>query len=114
MSDSSDTELRLDLLRKAMLRSRVTVEAKKGKDLEDRKEESAAARKSHAETQTIIESNRDLRVNRKLRWKYARWVFCYLVSYSAFVGLLLLLAGLVFVGFHCRRQFLNFWWVVRR
>lgn len=68
MSDSPDTGLALDRLRKAMLRSRVAVEAKTAKDLEDRKEESAAARKSNAETQTIIESNRDLRVNRKLRW----------------------------------------------
>ena len=46
-----------------------------------------------AETQTIRESNRDLRLNRKLRWRYARWIFCYLVCYSAFVALLLLCCG---------------------
>lgn len=46
-----------------------------------------------AETQNIREFNRDLRLNRKLRWKYARWVFRYLVGYSAFVALLLLGCG---------------------
>ena len=46
-----------------------------------------------AETQTIRESNRDLRVNRKLRWKYARWVFCYLVCYSVSVLVILIASG---------------------
>ena len=52
-----------------------------------------------AETQTIRESNLDLRMNLKLRWKYARWVFCYLVSYSSFVALLLVSSGFNVYGF---------------
>ena len=38
-------------------------------------------------------------MNLKLRWKYARWVFCYLVSYSSFVALLLVSSGFNVYGF---------------
>ena len=61
-----------------------------------------------AETQTIRESNLDLRMNRRLRWKYARWVFCYLVSYSFFVGALLLGSGFGVRGFNLQESVLNF------
>ena len=46
-----------------------------------------------AETQNIVENNRDKRINRKLRWRYASWVFCYLVCYSVFVGIVVLMSG---------------------
>ncbi|WP_171232994.1 hypothetical protein [Ruegeria sp. HKCCA4812] len=45
-----------------------------------------------AETQTIVETNRDLKANRRLRWRYATWVFRYLVYYSIVV------AGLIFLN----------------
>lgn len=61
-----------------------------------------------AETQTIKESNRDLRVNRKLRWKYARWVFCYLVVYSASVLFLLIVSGFGIFGFSLPESVLGF------
>jgi hypothetical protein len=65
-------------------------------------------KRKQAEVQTIRESNLDLRMNRKLRWKYARWVFCYLVSYSCFVGLLLLASGANFCGFTLSEDVLSF------
>lgn len=61
-----------------------------------------------AETQTILESNRDLRVNRKLRWKYAKWVFCYLIWYSAAVLALLVLSGFGLFGFTLPDNVLGF------
>ena len=60
------------------------------------------------ETQSIRESNLDLRMNRKLRWKYARWVFCYLVSYSAFVGVLLIADGFQLLGFDLEEGVISF------
>lgn len=49
--------------------------------------------RKHAEARSIVEKNLDSKVNRKLRWKYASWVFCYLVAYSIFVGVVLIAAG---------------------
>jgi hypothetical protein len=46
-----------------------------------------------AETEAIKQKNEDRIANRALRDKYARYVFVYLVSYSLFVGGLLLLSG---------------------
>lgn len=66
------------------------------------------AHKKRAETQTIRESNRDLRVNRKLRWKYAKWVFCYLVWYSLTVLVLLVAAGFKILGFSLPENVLEF------
>jgi len=64
--------------------------------------------RSLAETQTIRESNLDLRMNRRLRWKYAGWVFCYLVCYSMFVGVLLIGSGFNIFGFTLAESVLNF------
>ena len=64
--------------------------------------------RQQADIQTIRESNHDLRMNRKLRWKYARWVFCYLVGYSCFVGALLLASGFQVFGFSLEESVLNF------
>lgn len=66
-------------------------------------------RKRHkAETQTIVETNLDRRVNRKLRWKYAKWVFCYLVCYSVAVLILLIAAGFKICGFDLSTSVLEF------
>lgn len=46
-----------------------------------------------AETEAINQKNQDRIANRVLRDKYAKYVFVYLVSYSLFVGALLLLSG---------------------
>jgi hypothetical protein len=89
----------LQSLSEALRRSLNPIESKKNPDRKDGLEESAADRKQKAETQSIVESNLDRRVNRKLRWKYARWVFCYLVSYSVFVGGVLILSGFGILGF---------------
>lgn len=56
-------------------------------------------RRKNAETQGIRELNSDLRYNRLLRSKYAKWVFCYLVSYSAFVAAILIAVGFEIRGF---------------
>lgn len=68
----------------------------------------AERNRKDAETQSIRESNKDLRVNRKLRWKYAKWVFCYLVSYSTAVLVLLILAGFQILGFELPGEVLGF------
>jgi hypothetical protein len=69
-------------------------------------DEEKARRK--AETRTIVETNLDRRTNRRLRWKYARWVFCYLVSYSSVVGVFLLLSGFRLFGFSLPNTVLEF------
>jgi len=93
----------------AMQRSLAKIDVKTEKSSEDKKEESATARRWSAETQSIVESNLDLRANRKLRWTYARWVFRYLVVYSAFVGFVLLIAGFrVITTFHLSDAVLEF------
>lgn len=61
-----------------------------------------------AETQTIVETNLDRRVNRKLRWKYAKWVFFYLVWYSIAVLVLLIASGFGWCGFSLAGSVLEF------
>ena len=60
------------------------------------------------ETQGLRERNSDLKINRKLRWQYAKNVFCYLVCYSIFVAFLLLLSGCEKVGFKLSEKVLIF------
>ncbi|MGV6840619.1 MAG: hypothetical protein ACWA40_10545 [Planktomarina sp.] len=59
-------------------------------------------------TAGIKETNRDLRHNRKLRSAYAKLVFRYLVGYSVFVGLLLILSGFNICGFTLESSVLEF------
>lgn len=61
-----------------------------------------------AETAGIVERNRDRRINRKLRTAYAKSVFCYLVWYSLFVAVLLLLSGFEVCGFSLPESVLSF------
>jgi hypothetical protein len=61
-----------------------------------------------AETAGLKERNRDLRYNRKLRSAYARWVFCYLVGYSVFVGVLLIIDGFQVCGFDLEESVMSF------
>lgn len=61
-----------------------------------------------AETAGLLERNKDRRINRKLRTNYARSVLCYLIWYSVFVGLLLLLSGFGICGFHLPESVLGF------
>ncbi len=77
-------------------------------DVEANEFSSPDEKRKLAETQYIRESNKDLRANRKLSWIYAKWVFCYLVSYSVFVGLLLLASGYKIFGFVLDKNVLNF------
>lgn len=98
----------LERLRSAMQRSLYAVNAKQDLDSADKKEEDAASRKRDAEIQTIVEQNEDAKANRELRWRYAKWVFSCLVSYSIFVGLILLLSGFDIFGFHLADDVLGF------
>lgn len=61
-----------------------------------------------AETQGVREANRDLRYNRLLRARYARWVFCYLISYSIFVAVVLVGVGFGVCGFTLPERVLEF------
>jgi polyferredoxin len=60
------------------------------------------------ETAGLRERNRDRRINRKLRTNYARSVLCYLIWYSVFVGILLLMAGFKICGFVLPESVLGF------
>jgi hypothetical protein len=76
------------------------VTQKRGKEAKDTQEEAALSEaRSKAEIASITESNRDLRVNRRMRYDYARAVFCYLICYSAFAGVVLILSGWKIGGF---------------
>jgi hypothetical protein len=94
-----DEEALRKRLREAINRSLTGVQQKAQPDDKDKREALAAEKKQNAETQSIVESNLDRRVNRRLRWKYARWVFCYLVCYSIFVGGVLIISGFGICGF---------------
>lgn len=61
-----------------------------------------------AETAGLVEKNRDRRINRKLRTNYAKSVLCYLICYSVFVGILLLLSGFEVCDFHLPESVLGF------
>jgi hypothetical protein len=61
-----------------------------------------------AETAGLKEKNRDLRHNRVLRGAYARYVFCYLVCYSVFVGLILVASGFSICGFSLHEDVLKY------
>lgn len=65
-------------------------------------------KRTQAETRSIVETNLDRRVNRKLRWNYARKVYCYLVGYSGVVGLLLALHGFSYFPFALPESVLAF------
>ncbi|MEC3863239.1 hypothetical protein VK792_18250 [Mesobacterium sp. TK19101] len=61
-----------------------------------------------AETAGLKEKNRDLRHNRKLRSAYAKSVFCYLIWYSVFVAVVLVLSGFNICGFSLHEDVLKF------
>ena len=61
-----------------------------------------------AETAGVKEKNRDMRHNRLLRGSYARHVFCYLVCYSIFVGVVLVASGFNICGFSLDKEVLKF------
>jgi hypothetical protein len=76
------------------------VEAKRNKDARDKQEEAAYTAERHrAETASIREANRDLRVNRLMRNRYAQAVFWYLVWYSVFAAFVVALSGWKIWGF---------------
>lgn len=96
----------------AMQRSAVTVAAKTEDDkdkAEIRASMDKAMLKRHlAETQAVVQSNVDMKVNRRMRWDYAKLVFCYLSLYSVFVGFILLWGGLGWFGFNISESVLQF------
>lgn len=76
------------------------VSQKRSKDSKDKQE---VATLSHARTRAeiarISESNFDLRVNRRMRRDYGRAVFIYLVAYSIFAAVVIVLSGWKIGGF---------------
>lgn len=64
--------------------------------------------RAKAETDSIVETNRNKKANRRLRWRYAKKVFCYLVAYSIFVGIIIILHGFKVCGFVLPESALSF------
>lgn len=87
-------------LRQAIDASLNAVQAKP-ENAKDREEQAALA-SDHAKAALdgLREDNRNKKANRRLRWRYARWVFCYLVIYSIFSAILILLHGFNIFGFN--------------
>ena len=76
------------------------VEGKTQEDSKDQQEARASERRRReAETGQIVESNLDRRANRRLRFRYAKLVYCYMVCYSLFCAGLVILAGFKIGGF---------------
>jgi hypothetical protein len=68
----------------------------------------AYIQRQKAETASLVEKNKDRIINRRLRTGYARSVLCYLICYSVFVGVLLLLSGFKICGFQLPESVLGF------
>ena len=60
------------------------------------------------ENDRLREDLKDQEANREMRFKYSTWVFGYLVGYSVFVAVLLLLAGTNNSGFTLPEEVLKF------
>lgn len=60
----------------------------------------ADVEQTKAETAAILEKNEDRKINRELRQKYATSVMRYLVGYSVFVAIILMLSGFNVFCFH--------------
>lgn len=72
----------------------------KDKDEKDRSEEEALALNHlKATVEGAREDNRNKKANRRLRWRYARWVFHYLICYSIVAGIFVVLHGFKICGF---------------
>lgn len=56
-------------------------------------------RRERAKTDSIIQANQDIEANRELRFRYASWVYRFLIGYSACVFLLLVASGWSLCGF---------------
>lgn len=66
---------------------------------DDQETQAIDAAYKRAETTQIVEGNLDKRANRRLRGEYADKVFCYLICYSLFCAILLIVSGFNFYGF---------------
>ena len=91
-----------------MNRSAHVVRNKTKKDDKDKEEENIAIDHKRAELRALDEKNKDLEANRELRWRYARWVFFYLVIYSTFVGFVIIISGFHVFGFTLSPSVLEF------
>ena len=75
-------------------------QGKKDPDDKDKLEEkSLSSRRQKAEIGALEQANRDRVATRRLRYRYAKAVYCYLVGYSAGAAALVLLAGWKPLGF---------------
>jgi polyferredoxin len=96
MSDRSFS----DQLREAVGANLPGVQNKGDPDQNDLAEERALGiRQKRAAIEGLREDNRNKQANRALRWKYATWVFVYLICYSLFAAAMLLLHGFQLFGF---------------
>lgn len=96
-------------LKASMEATKPALDAKSGEDSRDI-EELTALRTSRekAEIDGIKQQNANVRANRRLRTRYADKVYCYLVCYSCFVGVLLILHGWKICGFSLPENVLSF------
>jgi hypothetical protein len=75
-------------------------QAVRPKETDERdRQEKAAAQMARAEARRLQEANRDTKTNREMREAYANAVFWYLVGYSVFSGIIVLLDGWKVFGF---------------
>jgi len=96
-------------LKQSMEGSTASMDAKGSKDSADVAEENALKySRERAEIEGIRQKNRNTKLNRKLRSQYANKVFCYLVCYSIFVGLILIFHGYSICGFTLPDNVLSF------
>jgi len=70
------------------------VQSKRSRDDKDAKEEASLTHQiQRAGLEGLREDNRNKKANRRLRWRYAKWVFRYLVVFSLFSALIVILHG---------------------
>lgn len=91
----------LTKLERAIDASLPVVEAKPAQDDKDLREQQALTNEhAKAALEGVREDNRNKKANRRLRWRYAKWVFRYLVWYSIFAGSAVVFHGFGVLGFN--------------
>lgn len=101
----------LDAVKKSTKQETSTEE---NEDLIDALSEAGEFTKAHELAINILNrrgielNHKDQTANRKMRFKYSKWVFRYLVGYSIFVALILVLAGFKIGNFILEPEVLKF------
>lgn len=91
---------KLTRLEAAIDASLPAVEGKRSRDEKDTAEEDSLGQEIRkVGLEGLREDNRNKKANRRLRWRYAKWVFRYLVTYSIFAAIIVVLHGFGIGGF---------------